>query len=796
MSKRFLAVLLALVMTLGLLPCQGAEAVVPPYEGTDTDGDYIPSQGAAPTLLDTGRGYILYYFYTPDIYFSPDGVAWTNLSGRQWVQEAKDYCGMNIMGGCREFQFVWTGTEYMMRQSLRDNPRPTSRRMEDSPRNNLVTFLDEDFQIIGELPFDDPVIDIRYEDGTYYATVSPYYYATTDSVEIAFSREEWMAGKLNEVYTLAPDTEFTDVADTDWFAPYVNVCVDAGLMVGVGGGLFAPEKTLSREECVTLAARLHQMGQGGDGNLEMPVGGYTYAVLTDAETGELLSRNYLNRTFATVGPLEDRLDWGTFDPNGYSLGLHLETEEERAWGQERSGLRAVLSLNGRSYPGTLYLNGAQDAIFFRPDTGCDFEAVEALRGLPEDWFMAVWYYAQQNRLGSLLLGGDTRQDFATRIAAVTDLPAINQVDWLPDTHDASALTLYRAGVLNGVDDKGTFSPGSTMTRAEAAAICARALKPELRLNVSLPGPEGCTLTDLGEVPQRSYLGQGFAAFRADDGQGKVWTLVTKDGRRMVLDGAPQQWGGKYLVLCQSTQYPAQYGVMDLETLEMVLPYRSYPYDSITIKEDGLHQDGFHIITSDPTKDYLAYLVWDDPDHPVPLESNADEWRHTFACGLRRTWSFEDSLYGYVDKSAQFVIPPQWTDAQYFRDGYAAVAVTSGDRLLWGIIDTQGNTVVPPRYTHMENYGQGVFSYSTGEDHGLVFAGAESPFALPWEGNLSITSFQNGYAVCQLEDGKGAYYMDLNGQQVGPVFQWAGPVDADGTAFVGLGGHILRIQLER
>lgn len=482
MSKRFLAVILALVMTLGLLPCQGAEVTLPPDGTTDVNGNYLPSRDARLTLCDTGRGYILYSFYASNIYYSPDGVTWTDLSGRQWVEEARNYIEIQIsIMGHREFQFVWTGTEYMMRQDLRDNPRLTSRHMEDSPRNNLVTFLDEDFQIIGELPFDAAVEDIRYEDGTYYATVG--------GVETAFTREEWMAGKLKEVYTLAPDTEFTDVQDTDWFAPYVDVCVDAGLMVGVGGGLFAPEKTLSREECITLAARLHQMGQGGGGNLEMPVGGYTYAVLSDERTGELLSRNYLNRTFATVGPLEDRLDWGTFDPSGYSLGLHLETEEERAWGQARDGLEAVLSLNGLDYPGALHLSG--DAIFFEPDPACDFESVQALRALPEDWFMATWLYVQQNKLGTLFQGEDARLDFAHRIAAVTDLPAINDIadNAVPDLaprSDQDVLGLYRAGILNGVDDQGTFMGAKTLTRAEAAAMLARVLKPELQLRFTLP----------------------------------------------------------------------------------------------------------------------------------------------------------------------------------------------------------------------------------------------------------------------------------------------------------------------
>ena len=48
---------------------------------------------------------------------------------------------------------------------------------------------------------------------------------------------------------------FHDVKESDWFAPYVEVCVKAGLMEGTDKG-FEPEKVLSQAEAVTLAARV------------------------------------------------------------------------------------------------------------------------------------------------------------------------------------------------------------------------------------------------------------------------------------------------------------------------------------------------------------------------------------------------------------------------------------------------------------------------------------------------------------------------------------------------------------
>lgn len=173
--KRFLCVILAAMIATGCVLCL---AVQPDWNGPD-------GEDASPTLCDTGHGYVVYYWYTPGVYYSPDGVTWVDLSDRQWVKDAASYRYITLGGlGHREFEFLWTGSEYMMRQALKGDPRPThTALLGDSPRNSVVTFLDEDFQIIGENAFDAPVTAIRYADGVYYATAG--------GAETAFSREDW-----------------------------------------------------------------------------------------------------------------------------------------------------------------------------------------------------------------------------------------------------------------------------------------------------------------------------------------------------------------------------------------------------------------------------------------------------------------------------------------------------------------------------------------------------------------------------------------------------------------------------
>jgi len=61
----------------------------------------------------------------------------------------------------------------------------------------------------------------------------------------------------------------------------------------------------------------------------------------------------------------------------------------------------------------------------------------------------------------------------------------NTVNSLPDvnggtSYNAAVFMLYRAGVLSGSDNLGTFNPDNNITRAEAAAIISRVILPDTR----------------------------------------------------------------------------------------------------------------------------------------------------------------------------------------------------------------------------------------------------------------------------------------------------------------------------
>lgn len=424
----------------------------------------------------------MYYWYPSSVYYSADGVTWTDLSDRQWVQDAAPYCYSSVGPmGHREFEFIWTGTEYMMRQSLLDDPRGAYQRHGDSPRNNRVTFLDEEFQIIGERAFDSPVTGIRYENGVYYATA--------DGMETAFSRQAWTSESL-----------FRDVAPDDWFAPYVEVCAAEGLMQGTGEDQFSPNRVLLYEELVVLTARLHHILTGGNGILPKAPENYGRSELTLADGSRApfqmdACNQWGGRGSSTVifgFPAELAAD---YTGQSFTLTLHLENSYRYTG--------TLLQSQTLSNPSPEYLlcietaNGSDAALLQ------DREGKTQANPLPS-WVTDAIFYIHQTSLFSVensAMGTPAvrRQLVEPLNACLSDenMVQLNHIEEIPDlapaalsdTHFYDPLRLYRAGILTGSDQYGTFYGQRTLTRAEASAILSRALNPSLRTSFTPETPE-------------------------------------------------------------------------------------------------------------------------------------------------------------------------------------------------------------------------------------------------------------------------------------------------------------------
>jgi hypothetical protein len=77
-------------------------------------------------------------------------------------------------------------------------------------------------------------------------------------------------------------------------------------------------------------------------------------------------------------------------------------------------------------------------------------------------------------------------------------------------------------------------------------------------------------------------------------------------------------------------------------------------------------------------------------------------------GARGTW-------GFIDKTGQTVIPPQFADARSFSEGLAAVKVDN----VWGYIDTAGKVVIRPQFDAASPFSQRRAPVRSGRNTGYI-----------------------------------------------------------------------------
>ncbi|MDO5479511.1 MAG: trypsin-like peptidase domain-containing protein [Clostridia bacterium] len=132
-------------------------------------------------------------------------------------------------------------------------------------------------------------------------------------------------------------------------------------------------------------------------------------------------------------------------------------------------------------------------------SGKDFEARVALN---EQWYDPYVNYAIQKNIipksGYNYTAVAKRSEVAEIFVNALPADALTEIltipdNYIPDVSRSSVYAkavykLYRAGILTGSDSKGTFNPGSAITRSEIATICTRIANSEKRIKI-LPEKE-------------------------------------------------------------------------------------------------------------------------------------------------------------------------------------------------------------------------------------------------------------------------------------------------------------------
>lgn len=599
--------------------------------------------------------------------------------------------------------------------------------------------------------------------------------------------------------TAASAAGFSDVGAGDWFAPYVEACAQEGLMEGTGDGRFGPEGGVTRAECWAVALRL--AGRAVD-----PAPRTWGQMVLELEDG-------------TQWPLDASLDWTTaaeetadflsLDPLALPDGA-LE-RLPRVYGLPERGEQfpAVLSFpdSGGRFDGTLCA--------YELDAGFDGERVLRVAFTPQgglaqmdnDLYAAsqtprpgTWYrdlawtccqagWLRQVETGSL--DGRASRGAMAHILyrAGPELTPANQVESVPDaTGDSQLLELYRAGIFQGVDPYGTFQGASPITRAELAATAARMARPELRLRFTLE-----------ELPYRDYTLTPLLPGYTVEGEamvtpGLMWlTRYSEDGK--LVDSGVLRADGSFrvpdldLTRCRWTMIPGcplvgvekeeagayVRGILDLDTGTMPVPLG--PYELCQPTGDGQIVLCTGLGAPPQLLDGEGRLLAQLPANASPYD---------YSEGLSPDSDPDTRLFGYVDLTGAWALPPRWTWADAFYDGYAVVHSETGT----GAIDKTGAEVLPCRYDRVTHLGGGLFC-CVDQDGGVLLADGVSGTAAPnpyvWDG----TVWSNGYLSSYDR------ILDRSGTPVTPAFDSStsasvGPVDGDGSAFVIVDRRVYRL----
>lgn len=546
---------------------------------------------------------------------------------------------------------------------------------------------------------------------------------------------------------MAEESGFSDVSPQDWFAPYVEVCVEQGLLNGVGEGKFAPYGKLNGDEALVMAARVLLAVNGESQFPKAP----------DAQG------------------FWDQFGWE--EGLKYSFGASVEETQQyaNAWYWD-----ALFYLAQAAGPELF----SKNSVVYSTDRQTFFRALAfACQDLDLPVLNQVEQVPGSRDAGILRL-------YQAGILSGTD-PYGSFDGQLPLTRAEAAAALARIAEpslrLRFTLDAQPYPYTLTYLMDDYGGNAGWFTYPVLALQGGTAYSDASGLLSLDGV------------LHPWPGSTPSWGLERS---------GEYAWFSCWNEETPDNPYDQVQGLMD-RTGEMAVPLGAY--GQIRATQDGhflvsASSESGHIPWRLLSQDFTVAAELPPPSDSLPQNGRANSYSGPYWFDLNQgVMAYQDGesdLWGYVDQSGQWLVTPVWTAATDYRRGYAAVENQQG---LWGCIDLKGNIVLPFQYTFLEpardswDYeGPVIFSFQeeNGQTGLLTLNGPVCYTPLSGD-NLHIRTFQNGYGLCYSGyDHPYFWYINAYGETVSEKFDWAGPVTADGAGFVGMDGKIYRIQFEK
>lgn len=229
-------------------------------------------------------------------------------------------------------------------------------------------------------------------------------------------------GKVEHVYvpgtpSASYSNSYTDVPATYWAYHPIMTLTEGGLLAGYGNGKFGPNDTLTKEQVSIIYTRMI-------GNTPYPNGNQEVA----------------SRAYAAI--------W--FTGRALTGGVHVMTNYETQLAKDCGNLIVRISSDGTI--GSMQ-RGVYDCWRANLAAGRTINYIDSVDELPDADAIHAWIDAnwQEMRGVLLLTGAYTKEQIV-------------------DACEQSICWAYNLGLVGGVDSKGTFAPGSPLTRGQLAQI--------------------------------------------------------------------------------------------------------------------------------------------------------------------------------------------------------------------------------------------------------------------------------------------------------------------------------------
>jgi len=156
----------------------------------------------------------------------------------------------------------------------------------------------------------------------------------------------------------------------------------------------------------------------------------------------------------------------------------------------------------------------------------------------------------------------------------------------------------------------------------------------------------------------------------------------------------------------------------------------------------------------------------------------------FSEGLALVQAMTDAgmRFGFIDKTGEFTVQPQYLDAHPFSEGLAAVSVGNpqGGAVNWGYIDKTGAMKIPDKFHTAESFHEGLASVVAAESSAysfidktgkILFTLEDAVPAVDYEDKFDYKTgdrrsgffFKDGLCKVRLKSGK-IEYLDKNGKK--------------------------------